>query len=74
MIQDGVDPNISSVETLHHPPKQDVCLYGEEKVQTPNKGSAGRVKLPALAAQAVVGMNQQVGGSNPSAGSNGYAG
>ena len=54
-----------SVETLHHPPAAGLRVtgarYGEEKVQTPNR--LGR------AAKAVAGMNQQVVGSSPSAGS-----
>jgi len=41
-----------------------VSKYGEEKVQTPNPGPTGHG-----AVKAVVGMNQQVVGSSPSAGS-----
>ncbi|MGI9317159.1 MAG: hypothetical protein ACR2QW_07525 [bacterium] len=54
-----------SVETLHHPPAARVVGYGEEKVQTPNSRPFGDFG----AAKAVVGMNQPVGGSSPSAGS-----
>ena len=64
-----------SVETLHHPPaagrRGTGVRYGEEKVQTPNRfrrtGKPPGRRFGAV--KAVAGMNQQVVGSSPSAGS-----